>query len=213
MRQHKAQAGVQGVTGRAQSFQHSESSVINLPTEICSDVAAWLQALAAEKDAAEKRREVETRLATNVEPLWRERCRHDGQVHPHVTLNGSDVGRITMVRHKGFCRMGYEDGDRLLSIFGTKDFEQYFDNKTTISIDVEKLTDRQAELMASALAENAADVLTVEMVVVPRASYWQDRVLKTDIQKKAIKAEAEGLALPFTPCFRPPQVLSRDEYR
>ncbi len=199
---HRTQGGVRRLARQDHPSSQVDIPVIDLPTEIRPDVTEWHLALAAEKAATEKRREVEARLAANVEPLWRERCCQDGRVHQHVTLNGADAGTISMVHHSRFKRTSDDDEERLRGIFGEKDYEMYFDRKCLLSIDAEKLTEEQADRMKRALGNDVVDLLRLDMRVVPRNSYWRDRVLRRDIQDKVMKAEAEGLALFFAPSFR-----------
>ena len=119
-----------------------------------------------------------------------------------MILDGGSSGRIKVKHHRYCRRMGRQDADRLRAIFGEVQFEQYFRVRTSLTIDVEKLTDVQADRIMEALGESAVDVLTAESVVVPTDLYLRDRVLNRGIQKQVQEAEAQGLAFPGAATFR-----------
>src|SRR5687768_5332835 len=96
MRTHN-RGKTQGMARQSHPTNEDEIPTIHLPVEVCPDIAEWHLALITAKAATDRRREVEARLASSVEPLWRERCSQDKRVYQQVILNGGDAGTINMV--------------------------------------------------------------------------------------------------------------------
>lgn len=170
-------------------------------------ISEWIDANKMEEAAAEKRKHAESQIIGKAQIARIDKCRQDGIIYSQIILDGGKAGTITMVQNQRYQMIKVDIAqDQLISIFGKDQFEEYFQVKTTISIDLDKLTDTQADRIARALGDDAIEVFGIESVIMPTEKYSRDRILDKRIAKKAAQAEEEGLVIPFTPCIRRPEL-------
>ena len=172
--------------------------------EAANLIDAWLYAKESEQAAIDRRKQIEADLASEGKQIWVSRCRKDGCIHPAIRLRSKAGRTVRLVQPSRYQRMSAWDCENQLeSIFGREGFEQYFDVHSEIHIDLDKLTDCQNEHIVTALCREAVEMLTVQALVVPNEQYHRDRVLRASVAWKAESAEAEGLAIPFSPGLKP----------
>lgn len=184
------------------SASKSTMPTIDAPEDLRPAIADWIEADRAEKTAQTNKEAAESKLIDDVTDLRVQKCRADGKIYPSIRLNGGNSGVIKAVQRNRYKKMTADKHqDALLSVFGDEDFDRYFNIRSSITLDADKLTDQMAEKIRSALGEKAGEIMTVEQRIEPNEEYQSASIFDEKVAEKAEQAQTDGLCVPVKMSF------------
>ena len=196
--------------GAKTTTKKSSTPSVTVSEAVGEAIVAFQAAKKKEKEAKAEIALAEIDLTPESARLRLEQCESDNKVHASVRLVSGD--KNLLFTQKGqFKKMEGDAEDPIRAIVGEDSFKQYFDVKTTYSLDEEALerlsaTDPGVEKALSefvdALGANAERILTATTLVVPNERFVRDSIFEHDTKKLAERLESEGFAVPYKPSYR-----------
>jgi hypothetical protein len=132
--------------------------------------------------------------------MFESRCREDGNVHTSVRFLGKHNGtplRLTFTQPRSTTKMDEKEVDDDLHSIFQDDFDRFFEAKTTIEIDTDKLNHDQILKVVAALREVIDPEIFNSVVNAPGRIHAKDvfytkRILDDRVRKLAHRAETDG---------------------
>lgn len=198
----------------------SKTPVVDVtdPIEV-QQMVAIIDAKRKEKAAESASTSAQSGFRGRATELFEAQCISDDSLHSSIKLNATTgKGAKAETRSLTFTQVSKcknmtkdpETVDGLRSVFGT-DFDKYFGEQQTVTIDTSKLEDLQVASVIKAIQKAlnfAADpkdfnaAIGVIATIEPKEAFFRDRILNTDFRKLARHAKTDGLAVPYSPSFK-----------
>ncbi len=194
----------------------SKTPVIDATPETEPVLQDWMDAKRREQTAENDRKVAESKLIPELDTALRTQSLEDGELHASIVVNSPNVGGVRFTRKSQYTKMpAKECRDKLLHIFGDRDYNQFFGEQKDISLNVEFLQSNpavQAKVIA-AMAEaidgmkvagqpvTLGHVLKVQCTIVPNSVYTHAVMFDEKVRLKAKDAQEEGLCIQYAPSF------------
>lgn len=198
-------AALKAIAGKKPSAADKKSDIPErpLPPAVAPAVRDWLDAKKILDDAEARKTDAEKRMIEAGVPLHIEVCRADGKVHSSLRLRGTDRDTVLMTQAARWIKMPTDKAEDPLRAEFPDEFDQYFQVKTKFELDADKLTPQQAQKIAQALGDDAAELLVMTSVVEPTEKFLTDAILDDRVTKRWQRVQAnEGLCKLIKPSFR-----------
>lgn len=186
----------------------SGTPVVPLPATLHPFVTQWFEGKEEEQRGETRRKEAEGQLTPTADEMLVVESQRAGKFLNSIRLGAGDQ-TLMFQRKNQWLKMGETERrsldqteEELLSIFGDEDYNRYFERKTVLKIDPEKLSDEQAEAISKALGAQAADILEAEAVIKPKEALMVDCTFNSKLREKQQTAQRNGLCVPYSPSYK-----------